>query len=159
MAADTYTVTRSGRVHAPRAAVHDLLVDFHQWPRWSPWEDVDPGMERAYAGSDRGVGAHYAWSGDRRAGAGSMEITGVSDDRVAIDLVFTRPFKARNELEFELVAVDEPTGDAAPDVTGTMTGRRTLMTRVMGLVRSMDDLVGPDFERGLEQLDREARSS
>lgn len=153
--ADTYTVTRSGRIDAPRSTVHDLLVDFHQWPRWSPWEDVDPEMDRVYAGSDRGVGARYAWSGDRRAGAGSMEITRVTDDLVAIDLVFTRPFKASNGLEFRLDAVD----DTATDVTWTMTGRRTFMTRVMGLVRSMDDLVGPDFERGLERLDRAATST
>ncbi|WP_238443581.1 SRPBCC family protein [Salsipaludibacter albus] len=152
MASDTYTVSRSARIDAPRAVVHDLLVDFHAWTRWSPWEDVDPEMERTYAGSDRGVGARYAWRGNRRAGAGSMEITRVTDDLVGVDLLFTKPFKARNELEFRLDDADGTT----TDVTWTMTGRRTLMTRVMGLVRSMDDLVGPDFERGLVQLDRAA---
>jgi hypothetical protein len=33
-----------------------------------------------------------------------------------------------------------------------MTGPKTLMTRVMGLYKSMDKMVGPDFENGLAQL-------
>ena len=46
----------------------------HQWTRWSPWEDVDPDLHRAYSGAEEGVGAVYAWSGNRKAGAGRMEI-------------------------------------------------------------------------------------
>jgi hypothetical protein len=33
-----------------------------------------------------------------------------------------------------------------------MTGKKTLMTKVMGLVKSMDSLLGPDFEKGLARL-------
>lgn len=33
-----------------------------------------------------------------------------------------------------------------------MTGKKTLMTRIMGLVKSMDSFVGPDFEKGLARL-------
>ena len=35
-----------------------------------------------------------------------------------------------------------------------MTGATTLMTRVMGTVRSMDAMIGPDFEKGLGRLKR-----
>jgi hypothetical protein len=37
-------------------------------------------------------------------------------------------------------------------VTWTMTGAKTLMTKVMGVFTSMDKLVGRDFEKGLSQL-------
>jgi hypothetical protein len=33
-----------------------------------------------------------------------------------------------------------------------MTGRKSLMTRVMGIVKSMDSMIGPDFEKGLARL-------
>ncbi len=33
-----------------------------------------------------------------------------------------------------------------------MTGKKTFMTRVMGLFKSMDSMIGPDFERGLQKL-------
>jgi hypothetical protein len=33
-----------------------------------------------------------------------------------------------------------------------MVGPMTLMTRVMGIFKSMDKMIGPDFEKGLERL-------
>ncbi len=75
MAPTPYTVERSTVVAAPADQIFPLLVDFHEWPRWSPWEDIDPDMQRTYGGAESGVGATYAWSGNRKAGAGSMEIT------------------------------------------------------------------------------------
>ena len=33
-----------------------------------------------------------------------------------------------------------------------MIGPKTLMTRIMGIFRSMDAMVGPDFEKGLSKL-------
>ena len=33
-----------------------------------------------------------------------------------------------------------------------MSGRKTVMTKVMGIFRSMEDFIGPDFERGLDRL-------
>jgi len=33
-----------------------------------------------------------------------------------------------------------------------MTGKITLLTKVMGIFRSMDRMIGPDFERGLARL-------
>lgn len=144
---DIYTVTRSATIAAPPERIHPLLVDFHEWRHWSPWEDVDPDMERTHDGAARGEGARYAWDGNRKAGAGSMEITEVEDDRVEVDLRFTKPFKATNTIIFRLAPVE-----AGTEVTWEMTGRRTLMTRVIEVFRSMDRMVGPDFERGLSQL-------
>lgn len=148
MADDTYVVTRSILIDAPPERVRELLVDFHAWRQWSPWEDLDPEMERSYAGPDRGKGATYAWSGNRKAGAGTMEITAVNDREVEIGLVFTRPFKATNSTAFRL----EPGDAGGTEVTWSMTGRRTVMTRIMEVFRSMDAMMGPDFERGLGRL-------
>ena len=39
-----------------------------------------------------------------------------------------------------------------PSTMGTMTGPMTLATRVMGIFKSMDSLLGPDFEKGLATL-------
>ncbi len=145
--ARTYEVRRSIHVDAAPEQVHEHLVDFHAWQAWSPWEGIDPAMERTHGGADAGVGATYAWSGNRKAGAGRMEITDVRDDQVVVDLVFTRPFKAANTITFLLTP-----DDGGTDVDWVMTGDRTFMTRVMEVFTSMDKMVGPDFERGLAQL-------
>ncbi|MBA2558752.1 MAG: SRPBCC family protein, partial [Propionibacteriales bacterium] len=42
MADDTYTVQRSATIDAPQARIYEQISDFHNWPNWSPWEDIDP---------------------------------------------------------------------------------------------------------------------
>jgi uncharacterized protein YndB with AHSA1/START domain len=148
MADDTYTVERSAVVDAPAEHVYAQLVDFHRWPAWSPWEDIDPAMQRSYAGAEQGVGAVYAWAGNRKAGEGRMEIAeAVEPHRIDIDLRFEKPFKARNDTRFVLT----PEGGGTL-VTWTMTGKKTFATKVMGLFTSMDSMVGKDFEKGLARL-------
>ena len=149
MAESTYTVTREATIAAPPERVYAELVDFRRWRAWSPWEDLDPELDRTYSGADAGPGAHYAWSGNRKAGQGAMEITRAEEpSAVDIDLTFEKPFKARNKTSF-LIA---PAGDGGSRVTWTMTGQKTFMTKVMGIFKSMDSLVGPDFEKGLARL-------
>lgn len=148
MADDTYTVQRSATIAAPPQRVYEQIVDFHRWTAWSPWEDIDPDMRRDHSGPESGVGATYAWSGDRKAGQGRMTITEAAEpSRVRIDLHFEKPFKARNDTDFHI----EPDG-AGSRVTWTMTGQKTLATKVMGVFRSMDAMIGPDFEKGLARL-------
>jgi hypothetical protein len=145
---DTFTVERSKVVSAPPDRVHDAIADFHRWEQWSPWHDIDPEMTTSYSGAESGVGAVYEWSGNRKAGQGRMEITGNTPQEVTVDLRFLKPFKAENTTTFRLA----PEGDGTR-VTWTMVGPRTFMTKVMGIFKSMDAMVGPDFEKGLDRLD------
>jgi uncharacterized protein YndB with AHSA1/START domain len=148
MAEDTYTVERSVTIDASPASIYDRIANFHHWPEWSPWEGVDPDLERAYSGAESGSGAVYGWSGNRKAGKGRMEITDTTaPSMVKIDLVFEKPWKSRSDTTFTV----RPEGPGSR-VTWSMTGRKTLMTRVMGLFTSMDKLLGPDFEKGLAEL-------
>lgn len=148
MADDTYTVERSARMAAPPQRVYEQVVDFHNWSNWSPWEELDPHMQKGYAGAQAGVGAVYRWSGNRKAGQGSMTIReAVEPSTVGIDLLFEKPFKARNDTRFTI----EPDGEGSR-VVWTLTGTKTFMTRVIGLFKSMDAMVGPDFEKGLARL-------
>ncbi|HET9422308.1 MAG TPA: SRPBCC family protein [Nocardioides sp.] len=142
-----FEFSRSTKVAADPTRVHALIDDFHEWRKWSPWEDVDPDLQRTYSVADKGVGAHYAWKGNRKAGEGSMEITGSTSDRVDIKLVFMKPWSATNDVWFTLTPAGEGT-----EVTWTMAGEHRgvagLFTRVMG----MDRLVGKDFDKGLARL-------
>lgn len=155
MADDTYTVERSQSVNAPPVRVYEQIADFHHWRNWSPWEGLDPELRRTYSGPDAGTGAKYAWSGNRKAGQGRMTITDASEpSSVRIDLVFEKPVKARNDTSFTIT----PDGSGSR-VTWSMTGKRTLATKVMGVFKSMDAFLGPDFEKGLARLKTAAESS
>src|SRR3954454_804630 len=143
-----FEVMRTTTIEAPAERVHGLIDDFHAWRAWSPWEDTDPDLRREYSGADSGVGARYAWEGNRKAGKGDMEIVGVAPERVDLRLRFEKPFKATNDLAFELTpAVGGGTG-----VTWRMRGRTTGFAAVFGKVVPMDKLVGKDFEKGLARL-------
>ena len=142
-----FTLSRSTRVQAPPARVHALLDDFREWQQWSPWERVDPDLSRTYTGPPSGVGSHYAWSGNRKAGQGSMEITSSTPDEIGLRLAFLRPFKSSNDVTFSLVPAVDGT-----EVTWLMTGEQRGLMGLVGRVISMDKLIGKDFEKGLTRL-------
>ena len=49
-------------------------------------------------------GARYAWSGNRKAGSGTMEIVAsTAPNSIKIRLEFTKPFKAVNPTTFTLI--------------------------------------------------------
>jgi hypothetical protein len=142
-----YRVSRSTSVAADPALVHRLVNDLHEWQSWSPWEGLDPALERTYSGAAAGVGAHYAWSGNRRAGRGTMEVVGSTPERVTVALTFLRPFRSTSEVVFEIVS-----RGALTEVTWVMTGEQKGLAALLGRVVAMDRLVGKDFEKGLARL-------
>lgn len=144
-----FTITRSLAVDATPERLHEFVDDFHQWRAWSPWEDLDPDLERSYTGPESGLGAHYAWKGNKRAGAGTMEITGLGPDRVEIRLVFSMPWQADNRVTLLFT----PASAGGSEVTWTMAGEHTggLRGLVMRLM-PLDRMLGRDFEKGLTRL-------
>ena len=148
-----FKVTRSIEIHATPESVRALIEDFRRWPQWSPWEDMDPELKRTYSGADKGLGARYAWDGNRKAGSGTMEIVGFSDEEVRIDLRFTRPFKQASTSLFQV----RPSGHGTT-ATWTMSGEQRGMAAVFAKLVPMDKLIGKDFEKGLARLKAAAES-
>jgi hypothetical protein len=145
---DGYKVSRSILVDAPAADVYPRIVDLHRWQEWSPWEGLDPDLQRDYSGADAGVGARYAWSGNKKAGKGTMEIVAAQEpSAVDVAVTFEKPFKSSSTSSFRL----EPEGSGTR-VTWTMTGTHSLFSRVAGPLGIFDKMIGKDFEKGLAQL-------
>jgi Polyketide cyclase / dehydrase and lipid transport len=149
----SYTVVRKADINATPERVHALINDFHQWQAWSPWEDLDPALRRTYSSATSGQGAHYAWSGNKKAGEGSMEIVGTSTDQIRIDLRFLKPMKSRSSTTFQI----SPSGHGT-EVTWTMSGEQKGLWGVIGRLYPMDKLIGKDFEKGLARLKAVAES-
>ncbi|MBJ7355462.1 MAG: SRPBCC family protein [Thermoleophilaceae bacterium] len=152
----SFEVVRSAQIEAPAERVFPLINRFKSWTEWSPWEGMDPELERDYSGPETGVGSKYAWKGNRKVGEGKMEITAAEpSNRLELDLHFLKPFKAENVTIFELA----PTADGGTTVTWRMRGRQQGLMRVMGIFFKIDKMVGPDFEKGLAKLKSVAESS
>ena len=152
---ETFTVTRSTVINAPADRIFGLINDFHQWAAWSPFEKLDPAMTKTFSGPVAGAGAAYAWTGNKKAGAGSMTITGATpSSTVNIAMAFLKPFKSESTVQFRI----EPSG-AGQNVTWDMSGKNQLISKVMSVFMSMDKLIGKDFAEGLANLKRVAETS
>jgi len=151
---DSFRIERSIRIAAPIVQVAALIDDFHEWSKWSPWEHIDPTMQRRYSGAEAGVGAVYEWEGSK-VGTGRMEITemrsGSERGLISIKLDFLKPFKASNTAEFLM----KPT-DSGTDLSWAMFGPSPFMSKLMGVFMDMDKMVGRDFEAGLQALKNSA---
>jgi uncharacterized protein YndB with AHSA1/START domain len=145
---DTFSVQRGATMKAPPEKVFSLINDFHQWGKWSPWENRDPGMTRSFSGAESGQGAVYAWEGNKNVGCGRMEILDVSaPSKITIKLDFFKPFEAHNTAEFTML----PQGNAT-SVNWVMHGPAPFMSKMMQVFMNIDKMVGKDFEIGLANL-------
>ncbi len=150
----TFRVERSILVKAPPERIAPHINDLKNWVDWSPFEKLDPDMTREYSGADTGVGAKYAWDGDNNIGAGRLEITESTPDRIVTTLEFIRPMAARNVAEFVFTPEAEGTR-----VTWAMHGPNTFPGKIIQVFISMDDMCGPQFEDGLTHLKQLAEAN
>ncbi len=145
---DAFRIERSTSIKASPEKIFALINDLHKWVLWSPWENIDPALKRAYSGAESGKGAAYEWEGNNKVGSGSMEILeSVPSSRITIKLDFIKPFEGHNIAEFKI----ERAGDSTT-VTWAMFGPSPYLSKVMGLVFSMDKMIGSQFETGLANL-------
>jgi hypothetical protein len=143
-----FSVVREADFNVTPKKVFAQINDFHNWQAWSPWEKMDPNMQRSFSGAASCVGAKYAWVGNKKVGQGNMEITNSAPSKtMQLDLHFIKPFQADNVTEFTL----SPQGKGT-HLKWEMRGHAPFIFRVMGVFFSMDKIVGTDFERGLVNL-------
>lgn len=143
---DTFRLQRAIAIDAAADKVFAAINDFHTWPQWSPWAQMDPQMRVTYSGAPSGKGAIYEWQGNNKVGEGRMEIIESMPNRlIKIKLDFYKPMRNSNITEFII--------DAAPTrVTWAMYGPSPYLSKLMTTFVSMDKMVGKDFERGLQNL-------
>ena len=145
---DTFRVQRSATIKAPPEKIFPQINDFAQWRNWSPYEGKDPAMQREMSAVTAGLGATYAWKGNRNVGEGRMEIVeSAAPGKIVIKLDFIRPIEGHNVATFTL----EPATDGT-NVTWAMDGPSPYIAKVMGVVFDMDKMIGTDFAAGLANL-------
>ena len=148
MRPDEFRVKRQTTIAAPPSAIFPLVNDFHEWPKWSPWEKLDPDLKRTYEGPEAGKDASYSWVGNDQVGEGRMTILeSRPDEAIKIKLEFIKPFASINTTEFTF----KPEGDQTV-VTWEMYGPSEFMFKVMDVLMNMDKTIGADFEKGLADM-------
>ncbi|MES2601019.1 MAG: SRPBCC family protein [Pseudomonadota bacterium] len=148
MRADTFRVQRSIDINAPAEKIFPLINDYKHWGSWSPYEKLDPAMQRAFSGAPSGKGSVYEWNGNKNVGHGRMEILDTTpSSKVVIKLDFFSPFEAHNTAEFTM----QPKGNAT-NVTWAMQGPVPYMMKIMHMFMNMDRMCGDQFQQGLTSM-------
>jgi effector-binding domain-containing protein len=139
-------VSRSVTIVRPASLIYATVNSFRLFPKWSPWQDLDPNMHQTTEGPREGVGAKLVWSGNDKVGSGTQLITAsIADRSVASDLDFGNMGIAKSVISLT------PDG-AATGVTWSLDidmGANPI-GHYVGLM--MDRMIGPDFSTGLSKL-------
>lgn len=144
-----YDVSRSIVVDRSKAEVYHHLKSLKNQDNWSPWSKKDPNMKKEFHGEDGTVGSMTAWEGNKEVGSGEQEITALQkNERIESKLRFLKPWKSESDCYFQL----HETEDQKTKVTWGFTGQNAFPLSIMMLFMSMDKMVGPDFEEGLQGL-------
>jgi len=152
---DAYHVERSASIEAPAATVFAQIDDLSVWKEWSPWEKKDPAMKRTLSATPSGVGATYAWEGNKEVGKGKMTITDSRPgEKVGEKLEFIEPFQSQADITFTLA----PENATTTKVTWAMDGKHNFISKAFSVVKPMDGMIGKDFEEGLANLKKVAEA-
>ncbi|MCK6438646.1 MAG: SRPBCC family protein [Planctomycetes bacterium] len=144
----SWQVERSIVINAEPAAVHQLVDDLRQWPRWTPWTtQVDPTLKITYGQTTSGAGASQTWTAEHH-GNGTLKIL-TSDPASGITY---RLSMNGGEFESDGAIRYEKTPEGTK-VTWSASGENgyDILKRYAGAL-FIEDAMGPDFEQGLSNL-------
>lgn len=147
------TVERTVAMLAPDSVIYPRIASLRAMHEWSPWAEMDRDQHTEFHGADGTIGSKQTWAGDT-VGTGSMEVTELVPFRhVGLGLRFIEPFASQSKVDLDL----ETAGDTT-HVTQRMTTENGFLSRIMCLFMDMDAMIGPMFERGLNNLRERAEA-
>lgn len=145
---NSFEVKRERTINAPNAVIYNNVIDFKNWEAWSSWVEKDSTTKITLSEKTKGIGGAYSWTD--KDGKGAMK-TIATTPYTSIDqeLQFGNYEPSKIHWEFS------PTSDGNTNVTWKMNSDNVpFMFKAFALVSGgFDNMIGPDFERGLEKLD------
>lgn len=143
-----YKIERSIAIAAPDSVVFPHINRLRNWERWSPWMQNDPTIKNVYAGADAGKTCQMRWTSEE-SGTGKLVINDSElPKRVSYNLTFEE-FNSTSTGNFILTANGNQT-----QVSWSMEGESTFTEKIFRLLFSLNDAIGSDFERGLNNMKR-----
>ena len=132
-----YKIERSIEINVPTYIVYEQVTDLHQWENWAIWWKQDTAMITNYSGEERGLGAKMIWTSDV-VGDGDLEIIECSSQGMKTKLAW-----GNGSWHFEET-------ENGTNVSWSMSGKMPFLMSFMTMF--IEDMVAPDFEKGLTGL-------
>lgn len=145
---NSFEVSRERTINAPAVVLYDNVIDYKNWEAWSPWVEKEPDLKLMFPEQTEGVGGSYSWEG--KDGLGNMKtIAANPKTSITQELQFEDFHPSRINWTFE------PNADNNTKVTWKMNSDKVpfMFKGFAAVSGGFDNMIGPDFERGLEKLD------
>ncbi|MBJ2126865.1 MULTISPECIES: SRPBCC family protein [unclassified Flavobacterium] len=145
-----YSVEREITINKPADSIFKYVRSLKNQNEFSVWANMDPKMKVHYKGADGAVGSVSSWESNvKEVGVGEEEITKITENR---RLEFALRFKKPMEDNAVGFMSTEPISDNQTKVRWGISGVIPYPTNIMLPMLKMDQLIGNDLQKGLENL-------
>ncbi len=151
-------VERSRTIPAKPTVVFNLINDLNQWPKWSAWHQIDLVMKVDYQNGGVGKGAGYTWTSNHpQVGNGKLEIIeSVPFEKITTTMDFGQGGLAYGNF---LLTPEGENTNVVWSIDMNNDNAHFLMKPINNIFNLfMDKMIGPDFEKGLMNLETLAKS-
>ncbi|MFL5421234.1 MAG: SRPBCC family protein, partial [Myxococcales bacterium] len=142
-----YRVQRSVLIEAPDVLVLAEIMDFREWNKWFPREQLDPGLKRVFSGTDSQPGSTYHWAGNDRVGSGRVSMISSSAEKIEIEVGVEKPIDSLSDVVFTLAADGKETL-----LVCVVSGEKDPSGQAVTLLGSTPESIGAELQQGLAKL-------
>lgn len=145
-----YAVEREITINKSVDSVFAYVKSLKNQNEFSVWANMDPKMKVSYKGVDGAVGSISSWESNiKEVGVGEQEITKITENR-RID--FALRFKKPMEDTAVGFMSTEPVSGNQTKVKWGISGVIPYPTNIMLPMLKMDQMIGNDLQKGLDNL-------
>lgn len=145
-----YAVEREITINKPVDSVFNYVKSLKNQNEFSVWANMDPKMKVTYKGVDGTVGSISSWESDvKEVGVGEQEITKITPNkRLDFALRFKKPM---DDTAVGFMSTEAVSGNQTKVKWG-VNGIIPYPTNIMLPMLKMDQMIGNDLQKGLENL-------
>ncbi len=145
-----YAVEREITINKPVDSVFNYVRSLKNQNDFSVWANLDPKMKSTFSGTDGQVGSISAWESEvENVGSGEQEITKITEGkRIDFALRFKEPMNDTAEGFMSTETVSGNQTKVKWGINGVIPYPMNIMLPFM----KMDEMIGNDLQKGLENL-------
>lgn len=146
---NSFEVKRTKTIEASNDVIYNNVIDFKNWEAWSAWIEKDPETVVTLGEQTKGPGSSYLWVNDD--GSGQMKTTETVEN-TSIEQILQFGDFPKSNIQWEF----NPKTKNKTEVSWKISSDNIpFKIKAYALFTGgFDEMIGPDLERGLENLDR-----
>lgn len=144
---------RSIEINRDKQTIFKVINSYGNFNKWSPWYDLDVNAQYDVTGPKSGIGSAISWSGNEKVGNGSNEIIESVQDSHIKNIMY---FGNSDAPAYSIISLKQIGKNTTVTWAFENDFGYNVFFRYFGLV--IEDMIAPDYERGLKKLKTYAES-